>query len=567
MKATKVTHRNETRIRIEFPYDAEKVKLIRQIEDARWSKTLGAWHIPYTKEAYSQLISMFPDVDTVSDIIEVRKESKVQENEVKQSLIKKSSITVQDNLKPVLKKVIPESPVNNQTDKKAEISIEITPKTIYIKLPKNEADIQFLKSVKYVGWNKGLKCWTIPNYGKNGELLKSYFSGRSVTVTERKADNQTEITKTQQPAFTKNDLLAVNVSGKILRVYFSYNLEIIRQVKQIPMSKWDNDRSCWTMPYSEKFKNEVKNIATEHELNFLYYEEERLKVKPRKSRYDIPNYRECPKEYIEKLKELRYSQNTLNTYSDLFREFINHYPDIELDEISEEMIIDFLRYLVNVRGISTSYQNQSINAIKFYYEKVLGNSRKVYRVERPREENFLPEVLSKEEVEKILKATNNLKHRAILMTVYSAGLRIGEAINLKIKDIDSNRMQIRVEQGKGKKDRYTLLGIKTLEVLRKYFIEYKPQIWLFEGSPGKKYSAKSIQMILKKAVETTGIKKRTTVHTLRHSFATHLLEDGTDLRYIQSLLGHSSSKTTEIYTHITTKGFDQIRNPLDRLNI
>lgn len=226
-----------------------------------------------------------------------------------------------------------------------------------------------------------------------------------------------------------------------------------------------------------------------------------------------------------------------------------------------------MRYLVNVRGISTSYQNQSINAIKFYYEKVLGNSRKVYRVERPREENFLPEVLSKEEVEKILKATNNLKHRAILMTVYSAGLRIGEAINLKIKDIDSNRMQIRVEQGKGKKDRYTLLGIKTLEVLRKYFIEYKPQIWLFEGSPGKQYSAKSIQMILKKAVETTGIKKRTTVHTLRHSFATHLLEDGTDLRYIQSLLGHSSSKTTEIYTHITTKGFDQIRNPLDRLNI
>lgn len=111
------------------------------------------------------------------------------------------------------------------------------------------------------------------------------------------------------------------------------------------MSKWDNDRSCWTMPYSEKFKNEVKNIATEHELNFLYHEEERLKVKPRKSRYDIPNYRECPKEYIEKLKELRYSQNTLNTYSDLFREFINHYPDKELDEISEEMIIDFFALL------------------------------------------------------------------------------------------------------------------------------------------------------------------------------------------------------------------------------
>ncbi len=153
------------------------------------------------------------------------------------------------------------------------------------------------------------------------------------------------------------------------------------------------------------------------------------------------------------------------------------------------------------------------------------------------------------------------------MTIYSAGLRIGEAINLKIKDIDSQRMQIRVEQGKGKKDRYTLLGIKTLEVLRKYVAEYKPKEWLFEGADGKQYSKKSIQLILKKAVEKTGIKKHVTVHTLRHSFATHLLEAGTDLRYIQSLLGHANSKTTEIYTHVTTKGFEQIKSPLDRLDI
>ena len=153
------------------------------------------------------------------------------------------------------------------------------------------------------------------------------------------------------------------------------------------------------------------------------------------------------------------------------------------------------------------------------------------------------------------------------MTIYSGGLRIGEAINLKIKDIDSQRMQIRVEQGKGKKDRYTLLGKKTLEILRKYVTEYKPKMWLFEGASGMLYSYKSIQMILKKAVEKAEIKKHVTVHTLRHSFATHLLESGTDLRYIQSLLGHSNSKTTEIYTHITTKGFNQIKSPLDNLEI
>jgi site-specific recombinase XerD len=188
-------------------------------------------------------------------------------------------------------------------------------------------------------------------------------------------------------------------------------------------------------------------------------------------------------------------------------------------------------------------------------------------ISRPREEQFLPEVLSQQEITKILNATENLKHKAIIITIYSAGLRISEAINLKIKDIDSNRMQIRVEQAKGKKDRYTLLGNKTLEILRKYVAEYKPKIWLFEGSKGEQYAPRSIQEILKKSVSKTDIKKRISVHTLRHSFATHLLEAGTDLRYIQSLLGHANSKTTEIYTHITTKGFDQIKNPLDNLEI
>jgi site-specific recombinase XerD len=153
------------------------------------------------------------------------------------------------------------------------------------------------------------------------------------------------------------------------------------------------------------------------------------------------------------------------------------------------------------------------------------------------------------------------------MTIYSSGFRIGEAINLKIKDIDSDRMQIRIEQGKGNKDRYTILSSKNLEILRKYFLEYKPKKWLFEGMNGEQYSRKSIQIILKKAARKVGIQKRITVHTLRHSFATHLLEAGTDIRYIQSLLGHSSSKTTEIYTHITKKGLDKIKSPLDDLDI
>lgn len=270
--------------------------------------------------------------------------------------------------------------------------------------------------------------------------------------------------------------------------------------------------------------------------------------------------------------ELRYSPKTVKSYVPLFEEFINHFPKEDLDSLSEHHVVEFSRFLVTELKVSTLYQNSAINAIKFYFEKVLGGRRKLYFVERLRKEKALPVVCSEEEILQLLKSVENIKHRAILSTIYSSGLRISELINLKIKDIDSERMQIRVEQAKGKKDRYTILSKKLLVLLRSYFIVEKPNHWLFEGAGSTKenpvqYSVRSIQSILKAALEKTGIKKHVTVHTLRHSFATHLLENGTDLRYIQNLLGHESSKTTEIYTHITTKGFNQIISPLDKLEI
>jgi site-specific recombinase XerD len=288
-------------------------------------------------------------------------------------------------------------------------------------------------------------------------------------------------------------------------------------------------------------------------------------IQPRKSRYDIKNYRKCPQEFINKLIELRYSKHTLDSYTDLFEEFINFYEEIPLNEIDENQITNFILYLVNERKVSSSYQNQSINAIKFYYEKVQRGIRKIYVIDRPREEKTLPEILSEEEVATIIRVTENLKHKAIIMTIYSGGLRISELINLKIKDIDSNRMQIRVEQAKGKKDRYTILSQTTLEILRKYVKEYKPKLYMFEGSDWIPYSTSSIYQMFRVSIKKAGILKQVSIHTLRHSFATHLLESGVSTRYIQSLLGHESSKTTEIYTHITTKGFNQIINPLDKL--
>ncbi|OFY88047.1 MAG: recombinase XerD [Bacteroidetes bacterium RIFOXYA2_FULL_33_7] len=338
-------------------------------------------------------------------------------------------------------------------------------------------------------------------------------------------------------------------------------------VKQIPFNKWDVNNSWWTIPYSEIFLNKITEFAKNLNFNVKFEEEIDTNKSSKISFFDIPNYKYCPQEYTDKLIELRYSEQTIKTYKSCFEEFINYYHKIDIDLIDEKMISSFLRYLVVERKVSTSFQNQTINAIKFYYEKLKKGERKLYYIERPRREKTLPTVLSEEEVTKILNSIDNIKHKAILMTIYSAGLRISEVLKLKIKDIDSQRMQIKIEQSKGKKDRISILSNKNLEVLRLYFLKYKPKVWLFEGQNGEQYSQRSIQNILKTAAVKAGIKKYVTVHTLRHSFATHLLENGVDLRYIQSLLGHSNSKTTEIYTHITTKGLENLKSPLDKLNI
>jgi site-specific recombinase XerD len=565
MKASKITHRNEIRIRVDYPYNAVITSKLRQIEDAKWSKTMGSWHIPYTKKAFEQLKTLFPDVEyELTQQTEIRSLSlSTPEAENVPAIIEKpKKIDLPDKALIVQ---VGNDPASTNKSRINPIIIDITDKHIYIKMPKNEADIRYIRSFKYAQWDVRNFCWTIPNHYKNRDVIIAYFESRNPKITEHFSN--IEKANTTEHTFTKNELLIVNNSNRVLKLYFSYSKAIVSEIKKIRLFSWNPQDNCWKVPYSEVFLSEIKQIAHDNSLDIIYKEEQRSKVKARTSRHDIQNYRECPAEYIAKLKELRYSQNTLDTYKHMFEEFINHYSETEIPEITDTMIIDFLQYLVNERNISGSYQNQSINAIKFYYERVLGGQRKIYTIDRPRKETLLPEVLSEEEVTNILNATENLKHKAILMTIYSAGLRISEAINLKINDIDSKRMQIRVVQAKGKKDRYTLLGSKTLEVLRKYVAEYKPKQWLFEGVKGEEYSQKGIQVILKKSVEKVGIKKRVSVHTLRHSFATHLLEAGTDIRYIQSLLGHSSGKTTEIYTHITTKGFDQIVSPLDKLKI
>jgi integrase/recombinase XerD len=425
--------------------------------------------------------------------------------------------------------------------------------------------ILFCKYVEIAG-PLMLQLTKVSNYPGNLDLIIDHFKDR-ISELIIHDDFEVKTSAETQKTVKANELLIIRTTSRRLKLIFGFNKELSFLLRKMPFHVWDAKNKWWTVPFSEKFLNEIMALAKAQKLNVLYEEEVKTDDKsPRITAYNVANYRSCPEEYILKLKELRYSESTVKSYKGMFEEFINYYPKYDINNIDEKMIIAFLRYLVTERKISTSYQNQSINSIKFYYERVLGGQRKIYLVERPRKEKTLPEVLNEQEIISVIQQIGNIKHKAIVLLTYSAGLRLSEVVNLRIKDIDSERMQVFVQQAKGRKDRYTSLSKKVLPVLREYFMEYKPKEWLFEGAKGRRYSVSSVQTIVKDAYTKAGIKKKVSTHTLRHSFATHLLENGTDLRYIQNLLGHESSKTTELYTHITTKGFDQIQNPLDKLD-
>ena len=270
-----------------------------------------------------------------------------------------------------------------------------------------------------------------------------------------------------------------------------------------------------------------------------------------------------PEGYSECLIRMRYSENTRTTYENQMRQFTEFIKPLFINEITKETVNRYMIYLVETRKVSVSTQNTAINAIKFYLEQVNKGDRTFYYVDRPIKDKLLPSVLSEEEMQKMLSCAQNIKHRCMMFMLYSGGLRISELLNLKWPDIDESRNVIYIRGGKGRKDRITLLSKLVLDYLRHYKTLYHTKEWIFEGPDGGKYSPRSVNQFIHKYSKQAGIGKRVSAHTLRHSFATHLLERGTDLRYIQTLLGHESSLTTERYTHVTKRGFEKLISPLD----
>lgn len=361
----------------------------------------------------------------------------------------------------------------------------------------------------------------------------------------------------------KNPVLMFNPHQKAKRLQFSIPYKQKKdwqRIKEMPGSFYNRTQRMWSIPNTEKNLKKVQVFFGD-----------RLQIQERSKQAKIPSIE--PSEKVQAELERNYqtmvlkgfSESTIRSYQHDLKPFFNFFEKYEYRSINKEQIEGYVYHLISKYKISEQKQNSVINAIKCYYEHCLGMPREYYNITRPKKSVNLPNVLSEEEVIKILNQPSNIKHRAILHTIYGSGLRVGEVIRLRVDDVRSDDGYLFIKDSKGKKDRHTVLSPHLLKLLREYYIEHKPSYWLFEGQDGGQYSARSIQNIYRRAVKETGANPWSTPHTLRHSFATHLMQRGVNIRYIQSALGHASSKTTEVYTRILAINNETLTSPLDNL--
>jgi len=339
-------------------------------------------------------------------------------------------------------------------------------------------------------------------------------------------------------------------NGRII-VKFPYNPAYIKKIKTIKGYKWHPEERYWSFQPNDGIVEKLVSA----------FDGESIDIDPslQSSRGELEDLR-------RELVSRKYSTKTIKAYVYYNKNFLEFIKKASTEVINED-IKDFLVYLSEQKEVSTSSLNIAVNALKFYYGEVLKREF-VYEIKRPKKDRKLPVVLSHEEVKKVFSSITNLKHKAILMLTYSAGLRVGEVVRLKIEDVDAQRKLIHIRSAKGRKDRYTILSAVALRVLKEYLEKYQPEKWLFCGALESRHiSTRTVQAIFEQAKERANIQKDVTVHSLRHSFATHLLESGTDIRYIQELLGHKNLKTTELYTYVSTKSLGKIRSPLDEINL
>ncbi len=377
-------------------------------------------------------------------------------------------------------------------------------------------------------------------------------------------------------------------------IYFTRDKDLQTLVQRVEDCKWSKTKTCWYIPLSKSnyqslsliFKNKAllqtdvlrKYLESKKKENkqieMPEEEAENFTKESKDEKKNIPievlSFELCKENFeaLEKFKQMlvikSYSPSTIRTYTNEFSHFLRTIKNVPAADFTASRIKDYLQYCTEKLKLSENTMHSKLNALKFYYEQVLHLNKFFWEVPRPKKATLLPKLISKERMADLINSIENVKHKMIIMLTYACGLRVSEVLALQIKDIDGDRRTIFVRRAKGKKDRVLSISPGLLVMLREYYNKYKPSQYLFEGmQAGEPLTARSMQAVIQKAKTKAGIKQEGSMHMLRHSFATHLLDKGIDVVFIQKLLGHNSIKTTLRYLHVTNKDLVQILSPLE----
>jgi integrase/recombinase XerD len=363
---------------------------------------------------------------------------------------------------------------------------------------------------------------------------------------------------------------AIHHRKKVIKLIFGIDAGLTSLVRQIEDVRWSQTMHCWHIPDTPQSAAALREkigieVGRANNAPSPAQAEKQSRSFPcSKTNHEIEG---LLLRFSNYMKERRYSERTIEHYIERLRIFFN-FCDKNILEITNEDVDAFNQNYIFRNKLSATYQSQFVSALKLFYEKIPRIKLNIGLLERPKHGKYLPQIMTKEDVAHLINSTHNLKHRAMLSLLYSCGLRRSELLNMKIADIDSKRNLITIRRAKGDKDRVVPLSLKILDLLREYFKQYRPVTWLFEGQyPNTPYTGISLHHVFVDALKKSGIKGDYSLHTLRHCFATHLLESGVNLRYIQELMGHQYLKTTEIYLHVSTRDIQNIKSPFDSLDL
>ena len=559
----KLFHRDAHHIGLRFAYDEKIKRAIKQLEGIKYSRTHGCWYIPYSTASYHAFRQLHIPytVTTESGTTDVPTKSERTA----------TSAQAEHIAKPIERGTKPVANIHREVEDR-QVNVRWNDRVFEIRLPYRLHDVDFVKSLSGSWWQKSHKRWIVRGSMKNLNLLQKRFQCFSeeeylklyelIGILEDPRIIELYLTPEHK------DKVMVKIRG--LRADVSY-------IKRVPGRRYDRMFKRWEIDHDaamlsrvlDYYKEQGYRIINRLPENSSQYQRDMGTMNDRVSRMlsrHKKEYHPMLKAASDALIGMKYSWKTVQSYTGKLIRVAVHYEVTDVSELSADQLNAYLALLAK-QEMSNSTLNMVYSAIKFYFEKVKFDPNiEIHMLKRPRKGKLLPMILSIQEVDRMLRQSQNLKHTTILYTIYGGGLRRAELLGLRVQDVLWDRNQILIKAGKGKKDRMVMLSRTLKELLKRYFDTYQPQYWLFEGSDRKgQYSSSSVTKVVKQCARKAGITRSVTPHTLRHCFATHLLDKGVDCRYIKELLGHKDIKTTLIYTHVTNHSIAQISSPLDDL--